>query len=173
MIVLHPNERVRLYAANTTRDGLVSVLVHVRQTLISVNSERLSCLTCTYLFRLLCQVIFVRKLKAFAAIPHQEYQCEKKYDIYFSDGKIFAQFRYFCPFMQTLSVQLCKLFPLFKKFWGYLYSFFFFFSSFHQLQEDFAIWMSTMSRAQSFLQIWGAGTTHAEAAWAFLLQVMC
>lgn len=40
------------------------------------------------------QVIFVKKLEPFATIASQQFQCEKKYDIYFSDGKIYAQFRY-------------------------------------------------------------------------------
>ncbi|XP_007247901.3 E3 ubiquitin-protein ligase ZNF598 [Astyanax mexicanus] len=64
------------------------------------------CYRCSTKMRVLCEqrycavcreeldkVIFVRKLKPFAALPHHEYQSEKKYDIYFSDGKIFAQFR--------------------------------------------------------------------------------
>ncbi|KAI4884012.1 hypothetical protein NFI96_019532 [Prochilodus magdalenae] len=64
------------------------------------------CYRCSTKMRVLCdqkycavcreeldKVIFVKKLKQFAALPHQEYQSEKKYDIYFCDGKVFAQFR--------------------------------------------------------------------------------
>ncbi|XP_066530347.1 E3 ubiquitin-protein ligase ZNF598 [Hoplias malabaricus] len=64
------------------------------------------CYRCSTKMRVLCEqrycavcreeldkVIFVRTLKPFAAIPHHEYQFEKKYDIYFADGKIFAQYR--------------------------------------------------------------------------------
>ncbi|KAL7830566.1 hypothetical protein SRHO_G00316930 [Serrasalmus rhombeus] len=64
------------------------------------------CYRCSTKMRVLCEqrycavcreeldkVIFVKKLQPFAALPHHEYQFEKKYDIYFCDGKIFAQFR--------------------------------------------------------------------------------
>ncbi|KAG7316980.1 hypothetical protein KOW79_019278 [Hemibagrus wyckioides] len=64
------------------------------------------CYRCSTKMRVLCEqkycavcrveldkVIFVRKLQPFAALAPHEYQAEKKYDIYFADGKIFAQFR--------------------------------------------------------------------------------
>ncbi|KAJ8413513.1 hypothetical protein AAFF_G00080200 [Aldrovandia affinis] len=64
------------------------------------------CYRCSTKMRVLCEqkycavcreeldkVIFVKKLEPFAAIASQHFQCEKKYDIYFSDGKIYAQFR--------------------------------------------------------------------------------
>ncbi|KAG7491954.1 hypothetical protein MATL_G00009240 [Megalops atlanticus] len=64
------------------------------------------CYRCSTKMRVLCEqkycavcreeldkVIFVKKLEPFAAIASQQFQCEKKYDIYFSDGKIYAQFR--------------------------------------------------------------------------------
>ncbi|XP_076865269.1 E3 ubiquitin-protein ligase ZNF598 isoform X2 [Brachyhypopomus gauderio] len=64
------------------------------------------CYRCSTKMRVLCdqkycavcreeldKVIFVRKLRPFTALPYHDYQLEKKYDIYFADGKIFAQFR--------------------------------------------------------------------------------
>lgn len=39
------------------------------------------------------QVVFGKKLPAFATIPLQQLQYEKKYDIYFADGKVFALYR--------------------------------------------------------------------------------
>ncbi|KAK3532491.1 hypothetical protein QTP86_018533 [Hemibagrus guttatus] len=64
------------------------------------------CYRCSTKMRVLCEqkycavcrveldkVIFVRKLQPFAALAYHEYQAERKYDIYFADGKIFAQFR--------------------------------------------------------------------------------
>ncbi|KAG5854499.1 hypothetical protein ANANG_G00038480 [Anguilla anguilla] len=64
------------------------------------------CYCCSTKMRVLCdqkycavcreeldKVIFVKKLEPFATIPFQQFQCEKKHDIYFSDGKIYAQFR--------------------------------------------------------------------------------
>ncbi|EPY88944.1 zinc finger protein 598 [Camelus ferus] len=39
------------------------------------------------------QVVFGRKLPAFATIPIHQLQHEKKYDIYFADGKVFALYR--------------------------------------------------------------------------------
>ncbi|XP_062868890.1 E3 ubiquitin-protein ligase ZNF598 isoform X2 [Trichomycterus rosablanca] len=64
------------------------------------------CYRCSTKMRVLCEqrycavcretldkVIFVKKLQPFAALPFHDYQFEKKYDIYFGDGKIFAQFR--------------------------------------------------------------------------------
>jgi len=41
-------------------------------------------------------VVFIKKPEPFAALKIHQYQCEKKYDIYFGDGKIYAQFR--CSF---------------------------------------------------------------------------
>lgn len=48
------------------------------------------------LIRLSCcfQVVFVKKLEAFHSLPYQQFHCEKKYDIYFVDEKIYAQYRY-------------------------------------------------------------------------------
>ncbi|XP_027004257.1 E3 ubiquitin-protein ligase ZNF598 isoform X1 [Tachysurus fulvidraco] len=64
------------------------------------------CYRCSTKMRVLCEqkycavcrveldkVIFVRKLQPFPAVTPHEYQSERKYDIYFADGKIFAQFR--------------------------------------------------------------------------------
>lgn len=42
-------------------------------------------------FRL--QVVFGKKLPAFATIPIHQLQHEKKYDIYFADGKVYALYR--------------------------------------------------------------------------------
>lgn len=39
------------------------------------------------------QVVFGKKLPAFTAIPIHQLQHEKKYDIYFADGKVFALYR--------------------------------------------------------------------------------
>jgi hypothetical protein len=39
------------------------------------------------------QVVFGKKLPAFALIPIHQLQHEKKYDIYFADGKVFALYR--------------------------------------------------------------------------------
>uniref|UniRef100_A0A452VBD6 Zinc finger protein 598 n=1 Tax=Ursus maritimus TaxID=29073 RepID=A0A452VBD6_URSMA len=43
------------------------------------------------------QVVFGKKLPAFATIPLQQLQHEKKYDIYFADGKVFALYRQLLP----------------------------------------------------------------------------
>ncbi|XP_037364001.1 E3 ubiquitin-protein ligase ZNF598 [Talpa occidentalis] len=64
------------------------------------------CFRCSTKMRVLCaqrycavcreelrQVVFGRKLPAFATIPLQQLQHEKKYDIYFADGKVFALYR--------------------------------------------------------------------------------
>ncbi|KAM4635629.1 E3 ubiquitin-protein ligase ZNF598 isoform 1-T1 [Polymixia lowei] len=64
------------------------------------------CYRCSTKMRVLCEqkycavcreeldkVVFVKKLEAFSAMPYQQFQCEKRHDIYFSDGKIYAQFR--------------------------------------------------------------------------------
>ncbi|XP_050823223.1 E3 ubiquitin-protein ligase ZNF598 isoform X2 [Gopherus flavomarginatus] len=40
-----------------------------------------------------CSVVFGRKLASFSAIPINQLQHEKKYDIYFTDGKVFALYR--------------------------------------------------------------------------------
>ncbi|MBN3306820.1 ZN598 ligase, partial [Amia calva] len=71
------------------------------------------CYRCSTKMRVLCEqrycavcreeldkVLFVKKLEPFATIPSQQFQCEKKYDIYFSDATIYAQFRFIlivCP----------------------------------------------------------------------------
>ncbi|TMS15074.1 E3 ubiquitin-protein ligase ZNF598 [Larimichthys crocea] len=40
------------------------------------------------------KVVFVKKLEAFLSLPYQQFPCEKKHDIYFSDEKIYAQYRH-------------------------------------------------------------------------------
>ena len=39
------------------------------------------------------QVVFGKTLPAFATIPLHQLQHEKKYDIYFTDGRVFALYR--------------------------------------------------------------------------------
>ncbi|XP_016279178.2 E3 ubiquitin-protein ligase ZNF598 isoform X1 [Monodelphis domestica] len=64
------------------------------------------CFRCSTKMRVLCeqrycavcreelrQVVFGKKLPAFAAIPVHQLQYEKKYDIYFADGKVYALYR--------------------------------------------------------------------------------
>uniref|UniRef100_A0AAY4D709 RING-type E3 ubiquitin transferase n=1 Tax=Denticeps clupeoides TaxID=299321 RepID=A0AAY4D709_9TELE len=64
------------------------------------------CYRCSTKMRVLCEqrycavcrveldkVIFVKTLRPFASIACEQLQCERKHDIYFSDGKIYAQFR--------------------------------------------------------------------------------
>ncbi|NP_001028890.1 E3 ubiquitin-protein ligase ZNF598 [Danio rerio] len=64
------------------------------------------CYRCSTKMRVLCEqkycavcreqldkVVFLRKPEAFATLNIHHYQCEKKYDIYFGDGKVHAQFR--------------------------------------------------------------------------------
>ncbi|XP_016361539.1 zinc finger protein 598-like [Sinocyclocheilus anshuiensis] len=64
------------------------------------------CYRCSTKMRLLCEqkycavcreqldkVVFIKKLEPFAALNIHQYQYEKKFDIYFADGKIYAQFR--------------------------------------------------------------------------------
>lgn len=64
------------------------------------------CYRCSTKMRVLCdqkycavcreeldKVIFVKTLEPFSTLPLQQFQCEKKHDIYFSDGKIYSQFR--------------------------------------------------------------------------------
>ncbi|XP_059203820.1 E3 ubiquitin-protein ligase ZNF598 [Centropristis striata] len=65
------------------------------------------CYRCSTKMRVLCdqkycavcreeldKVVFVKKLEAFSALPYQQFPCEKKHDIYFSDEKIYAQYRH-------------------------------------------------------------------------------
>ncbi|XP_038618624.1 E3 ubiquitin-protein ligase ZNF598 [Tachyglossus aculeatus] len=73
------------------------------------------CYRCSTKMRVLCeqrycavcredlrQVVFGKKLSAFATIPLQQLQHEKKYDIYFADGKVYALYRkllqHECPY---------------------------------------------------------------------------
>lgn len=77
------------------------------------------------------QVIFVRKLQPFPAVTPHEYQSERKYDIYFADGKIFAQFRYL-QFSFSSSTFILLGFNLVC-------------TPLSQMQEDFAFRMSAMS----------------------------
>ncbi|XP_057202129.1 E3 ubiquitin-protein ligase ZNF598 [Triplophysa rosa] len=64
------------------------------------------CYRCSTKMRVLCEqsycavcreqldkVVFIKKLVPFTALNIHQYQCEKKYDIHFGDGKIYAQFR--------------------------------------------------------------------------------
>ncbi|XP_067275767.1 LOW QUALITY PROTEIN: E3 ubiquitin-protein ligase ZNF598 [Pseudorasbora parva] len=64
------------------------------------------CYRCSTKMRVLCEqkycavcreqldkVVFMKKPEPFAALKILQYQCEKKYDIYFGDAKIYAQFR--------------------------------------------------------------------------------
>uniref|UniRef100_A0A8C2PXN2 RING-type E3 ubiquitin transferase n=2 Tax=Cyprinus carpio TaxID=7962 RepID=A0A8C2PXN2_CYPCA len=64
------------------------------------------CYRCSTKMRVLCEqkycavcreqldkVVFMKKPEPFAALHIHQYQCEKKYDIYFADGKMYAQFR--------------------------------------------------------------------------------
>lgn len=65
------------------------------------------CYRCSTKMRVLCdqkycavcreeldKVVFVKKLEAFQSLPYQQFHCEKKYDIYFVDEKIYAQYRH-------------------------------------------------------------------------------
>uniref|UniRef100_A0A3P9BD90 RING-type E3 ubiquitin transferase n=2 Tax=Haplochromini TaxID=319058 RepID=A0A3P9BD90_9CICH len=65
------------------------------------------CYRCSTKMRVLCdqkycavcreeldKVVFVKKLEAFHSLPYQQFHCEKKYDIYFVDEKIYAQYRH-------------------------------------------------------------------------------
>ncbi|KAM3598757.1 uncharacterized protein V6R79_022216 [Siganus canaliculatus] len=65
------------------------------------------CYRCSTKMRVLCdqkycavcreeldKVVFVTKPEAFSCLPYQQFHCEKKYDIYFSDEKIYAQYRH-------------------------------------------------------------------------------
>ncbi|XP_023670803.2 E3 ubiquitin-protein ligase ZNF598 [Paramormyrops kingsleyae] len=64
------------------------------------------CYQCSTKMRVLCEqkycavcreeldkVVFIKKLEPFAAIDTRRFQCERKYDIYFCDGKTYSQFR--------------------------------------------------------------------------------
>ncbi|XP_075035432.1 E3 ubiquitin-protein ligase ZNF598 [Mixophyes fleayi] len=75
------------------------------------------CYRCSTKMRVLCEqkycavcreeldkVVFVKKLAPFLSINTSQMQCERKYDIYYSDGKVFSQYRrllqhecYLCP----------------------------------------------------------------------------
>ncbi|XP_062955679.1 E3 ubiquitin-protein ligase ZNF598 isoform X2 [Cynocephalus volans] len=59
-------------------------------TKMRVLCEQRYCAVCREELR---QVVFGRKLPAFATIPLHQLQHEKKYDIYFADGKVFALYR--------------------------------------------------------------------------------
>ncbi|XP_070779269.1 E3 ubiquitin-protein ligase ZNF598 isoform X2 [Enoplosus armatus] len=65
------------------------------------------CYRCSTKMRVLCEqkycavcreeldkVVFVKKLEAFSCLPYQQFPCEKKHDIYFSDERIYAQYRH-------------------------------------------------------------------------------
>ncbi|XP_038551888.1 E3 ubiquitin-protein ligase ZNF598 [Micropterus salmoides] len=65
------------------------------------------CYRCSTKMRVLCEqkycavcreeldkVVFVKKLEAFSCLPYQQFSCEKKHDIYFSDDRIYAQYRH-------------------------------------------------------------------------------
>ncbi|CAO2642201.1 E3 ubiquitin-protein ligase ZNF598 [Lemmus lemmus] len=59
-------------------------------TKMRVLCEQRYCAVCREELR---QVVFGKKLPAFAMIPIHQLQHEKKYDIYFADGKVFALYR--------------------------------------------------------------------------------
>ncbi|KAI5932663.1 E3 ubiquitin-protein ligase ZNF598 [Manis javanica] len=59
-------------------------------TKMRVLCEQRYCAVCREELR---QVVFGKKLPAFATIPIRQLQHEKKYDIYFADGKVFALYR--------------------------------------------------------------------------------
>ncbi|XP_044768028.1 E3 ubiquitin-protein ligase ZNF598-like isoform X3 [Neomonachus schauinslandi] len=59
-------------------------------TKMRVLCEQRYCAVCREELR---QVVFGKKLPAFATIPLHQLQHEKKYDIYFADGKVFALYR--------------------------------------------------------------------------------
>ncbi|CAF89718.1 unnamed protein product, partial [Tetraodon nigroviridis] len=65
------------------------------------------CYRCSTKMRVLCdqkycavcreeldKVVFVEKLQPFSCLPARQFRCEKKYDIYFSDEKIYAKYRF-------------------------------------------------------------------------------
>ncbi|XP_073350673.1 E3 ubiquitin-protein ligase ZNF598 [Pagrus major] len=64
------------------------------------------CYRCSTKMRVLCdqkycavcreeldKVVFVKKLEAFSCLPYQQFPSEKKHDIYFSNEKIYAEYR--------------------------------------------------------------------------------
>ncbi|XP_037112541.1 E3 ubiquitin-protein ligase ZNF598 [Syngnathus acus] len=72
------------------------------------------CYRCSTKMRVLCEqkycavcreeldkVVFVKSPEAFSSLPHQQFPCDKKHDIYFGDEKIYAQYRHLllaqCP----------------------------------------------------------------------------
>ncbi|KAI3360070.1 hypothetical protein L3Q82_014387 [Scortum barcoo] len=72
------------------------------------------CYRCSTKMRVLCEqkycavcreeldkVVFVKKVVDFSSLPYQKFPCEKKHDIYFSDEKIYDEFRHLllpeCP----------------------------------------------------------------------------
>ncbi|XP_019719972.1 E3 ubiquitin-protein ligase ZNF598 [Hippocampus comes] len=72
------------------------------------------CYRCSTKMRVLCEqkycavcreeldkVVFVKSAEAFSSLPHQQFPCDKKNDIYFGDEKIHAQYRHLllsqCP----------------------------------------------------------------------------
>ncbi|XP_007980279.3 E3 ubiquitin-protein ligase ZNF598 isoform X3 [Chlorocebus sabaeus] len=59
-------------------------------TKMRVLCEQRYCAVCREELR---QVVFGKKLPAFASIPIHQLQHEKKYDIYFADGKVYALYR--------------------------------------------------------------------------------
>ncbi|XP_028008760.2 E3 ubiquitin-protein ligase ZNF598 isoform X4 [Eptesicus fuscus] len=59
-------------------------------TKMRVLCEQRYCAVCREELR---QVVFGKKLPAFATIPIHQLQHEKKYDIYFADGKVYALYR--------------------------------------------------------------------------------
>ncbi|XP_017834131.3 E3 ubiquitin-protein ligase ZNF598 isoform X2 [Callithrix jacchus] len=59
-------------------------------TKMRVLCEQRYCAVCREELR---QVVFGKKLPAFATIPIHQLQYEKKYDIYFADGKVYALYR--------------------------------------------------------------------------------
>uniref|UniRef100_UPI0037E95732 E3 ubiquitin-protein ligase ZNF598 n=1 Tax=Semicossyphus pulcher TaxID=241346 RepID=UPI0037E95732 len=65
------------------------------------------CYRCSTKMRVLCdqkycavcreeldKVVFVKKLEAFSCLPYQQFHCEKKHDIFFSDERIYAKYRH-------------------------------------------------------------------------------
>ncbi|XP_077396009.1 E3 ubiquitin-protein ligase ZNF598 [Festucalex cinctus] len=72
------------------------------------------CFRCSTKMRVLCEqrycavcreeldkVVFVKSAETFSSLPHQQFPCDKKHDIYFADEKIHAQYRHLllpqCP----------------------------------------------------------------------------
>lgn len=81
------------------------------------------CYRCSTKMRVLCdqkycavcreeldKVVFVKKLEAFSSLPYQNFPCDKKRDIYFSNDYIYAQYRHlllpeclYCPESKVFS----------------------------------------------------------------------